>query len=144
MQTKVRELLKRFLKLEAKDDDSLLHDKACPGCGNREGLHIQFTGTAFVDDLGSDDEGDHEWDDKSACRCGQCDHMGTVKDFTFKGLDDLLWRRCDVCGAIPRTTYHCQDHPDVSLCSRCECPNEHAEEPVTDAERSNGPGKGAV
>lgn len=91
---RTRDRLKKFVKefpdAELKSEDSLLHDMACPGCGHREGFHISFAGSAFVDDDSSEDEGDHEWDADSSCYCGQCGHVATVKAFTIKGLDDWL------------------------------------------------------
>lgn len=91
--TLAEEILKRFPNLEDKSG-TLLEDMCCPKCGNRESFSIKFTGTCEVDDESSSDDGDHEWDDNSACRC-QCGYGATVKDFTFTGLDALIFDRSD-------------------------------------------------
>lgn len=87
-----RQFLKKFP--ESRANDNCLLDMGCPECGNRDNFHIDFTGTANVFDDGSDDEGDHEWEGRSPCRC-DCGHTGTVLGFTFNGLDDLIVQEDD-------------------------------------------------
>ena len=67
-----------------------LEDMACPECGSRGRFAIAVTTTAIFDDLGSDDVGDLEYEADSSCTCKECDHAGTVADFTVDGLDDFL------------------------------------------------------
>lgn len=64
---------------------------ACPNCGDDEDLHIVFTGECRLFPDGTEDDGDHEWEGKSACRCGICDWTGTVADAraTVDAEDDL-------------------------------------------------------
>jgi len=91
-QTKLtaEQLIEKFPDMACMED-SLLQDLACPNCGERDSFKIGFTGTCRVDRYGSDDCGDHEWDAKSHCHCPVCDHVATVGEFTFKGLDELLY-----------------------------------------------------
>lgn len=51
----------------------------CPQCGDDEELYVTFTGEAKLFPNGTEDDGDHEWDSRSKCRCG-CGWEGTVKD----------------------------------------------------------------
>jgi hypothetical protein len=67
-----------------------LEDMACPECGSRGRFSIACTTTCLFDDSGSEDDGDHEYDEKSSCSCRSCGHGGTVADFTIEGLDDFL------------------------------------------------------
>lgn len=61
--------------------ENCLADFECPACGQNERFTISFTGSAEVTDEGSDDAGDHEWEDDSACSCSECSHSGVVKNF---------------------------------------------------------------
>ena len=67
-----------------------LEDMACPECGSRGRFAIAVTTTAIFDDRGSDDVGDLEYEHDSACTCRECNHVGTVSDFTIAGLDEFL------------------------------------------------------
>jgi DNA-directed RNA polymerase subunit RPC12/RpoP len=74
-------------------NDNCLQDMACPECGSRAMFRITSTIVAEVCDSGTDrDESDCEWDGKSDCRCGECDHSGTVDEFTIEDLDDTLYQ----------------------------------------------------
>jgi hypothetical protein len=83
---------RRFLAQfpDSTPNHGLLENMGCPKCGQRDYFRIEFRGLARVDDDSSDDSGDHEWEAKSYCRCGTCDHSGKVRDFTFKGLEELI------------------------------------------------------
>lgn len=85
-----KEFLKKYPKSQAREGN--LENKGCPQCGNRDCLRIAFSGVAHVSDDTSEDDGDHEWEDTSACHC-HCGNSGTVKDFTIPGLDDLIYER---------------------------------------------------
>lgn len=67
------------------------HNMACPNCGEDDELHVVFTGECRLFPDGTEDDGDHEWEGKSACRCGACDWTGTVDDAegTVKAEDEL-------------------------------------------------------
>jgi hypothetical protein len=54
----------------------------CPKCGERGPYHIEATSTFTVMADGTDDYGDVEWSDDSACECAQCGFDGIVADFT--------------------------------------------------------------
>ncbi len=57
------------------------YDMACPKCRQAETLSIEITCTATLSIDGSEANGDHYWDDASACSCDDCDLHGTVGDF---------------------------------------------------------------
>lgn len=63
-------------------------EMACPKCGDDADLHVTFTGTCRLVGNGSEDCGDHEWDNDSLCLCGECGHELTVDDFRIK--DELV------------------------------------------------------
>lgn len=92
MKLTAQQLLDKFPKLLKSDDnvDTLLEDMACPECGENSLFRIRFEGTAQVSDDTSEDDGDHDWNDESDCRCGFCEHAGRVKDFTYYGLSELI------------------------------------------------------
>lgn len=54
---------------------------ACPVCGSDDDLMVVITAWAHLSLDGTDTAGDHEWDDRSGCRCAACDYIGTVTDF---------------------------------------------------------------
>lgn len=90
---------------DADYNENCLRDMACPKCGNRNMLRIGFTGISEVLDEGTGDDGDRHWEGESFCRCGgKCDHSGTVDDFTFDGLDDLIAQR-EACTHEWQTTH---------------------------------------
>jgi DNA-directed RNA polymerase subunit RPC12/RpoP len=56
-------------------------DLACPNCGQANVLDVQITCMAHLTADGTDPHGDHEWDDRAACRCTRCGHRGTIGTF---------------------------------------------------------------
>lgn len=52
----------------------------CPKCGRDDGLQIVITTFARLTPDGTEDVGDHEWEDDSVCRCGHCYWAGKVSD----------------------------------------------------------------
>lgn len=66
----------------------------CPKCGSDEEIRIQCT--TWVDLLpeGTDNDGDHVWDEKSPAYCGACDYGAdendkvTVADFNVHCCGD--------------------------------------------------------
>ncbi len=53
----------------------------CPKCGSDEYLEVVFKGTARLTSQGTEDIGDHEWDQESYMACAHCGHDGNVRDF---------------------------------------------------------------
>ena len=61
---------------------------ACPKCKQEDAFHIEATIMVFVTDDGTDDtSGQYEWDKRSYIRCAECDHAGSINEFT---IDPLL------------------------------------------------------
>lgn len=89
-----RQLFTKFPKLaRGPCNVAKLEDMACPACGFRERFRITMVTLGEVTDYESAaDVGVHEWHDRSYCQCDDpnCKHRGKVRDFTFKGLDDLV------------------------------------------------------
>lgn len=77
---------------QADDGGSAIEDMECPRCGHEGSFGINFAGHCTATHSGSDDDGDHEWDDKSACSCGNddCSYSGVVKNFN---REDKEWKR---------------------------------------------------
>lgn len=53
----------------------------CPKCGQEDRFLIMGGAQFEVTDDGSEDVGDHEWDDQSSTRCPGCSHAAPLKDF---------------------------------------------------------------
>lgn len=54
----------------------------CPSCGSYSPFFITVTTTMLFGDSGCHDDSDEKiWKDSSACKCSDCGHTGTVKDF---------------------------------------------------------------
>jgi len=66
---------------EENTNEGCLSGRRCPKCGQFGWFKIAFEGLADVTDEGSDDEGNHEWDEDSFCRCPECGFMGEARDF---------------------------------------------------------------
>jgi hypothetical protein len=99
---------------DADINDYCLEDIGCPKCGSRDGFKIAFSGELLAFDSGTEDAGDHEWESDSSCICTQCGHGGKVRDFTFKGLDDILELGiCRECGDV------CDGGGEDGLCGNC-------------------------
>ena len=58
---------------------------ACPSCGSDEHIEIELACWALLSPDGTDtdaaSEGNHYWDEHSACRCEACSATGTVESF---------------------------------------------------------------
>ena len=83
-----RQLIQMFPRLRS--NENCLTDIACPECGTREEFRIEMKSVFTLRDDGTDSYEDTEWGRSNYCQCGQCQHEGKVRDFTFLGLDDLL------------------------------------------------------
>jgi hypothetical protein len=71
-------------------NENCLEDMACPNCGSRGRFAIAVKTTAIFEDIGSEVEGDIEYEDDSKCSCRECEHDGTIEEFTIRDLDQLL------------------------------------------------------
>ena len=65
------------------------YDMACPQCGQAESLSIEITCTATLTINGTEDNGDHYWDEASSCSCDACDHHGTAGEFRITADDEV-------------------------------------------------------
>lgn len=63
-------------------NENVLLGMRCPKCGSCEPFTICAEVMCTVNDDGTDDYGDVQWNDTSYCRCHGCDFVGTVNDFT--------------------------------------------------------------
>jgi hypothetical protein len=63
---------------------NILEGIACPQCGSEGPFKIHAESFFTVYDDGTEDHEDVEWYEDSSCQCGECDHEGTVKDYTIK------------------------------------------------------------
>jgi hypothetical protein len=109
-----RQLFVKFPKLASGPCNvAKLEDVVCPACGFRKRFRItMITLGEVTDDESAADVGIHEWHSRSYCRCDRCNHHGKVRDFVFKGLDDLVTKR--LLGDVERiaqamTTHHLSD-----------------------------------
>jgi hypothetical protein len=50
----------------------------CPKCGQGDSLSISAKTIVRLYSNGTEDAGDHTWDDDSSASCGACDWEGTV------------------------------------------------------------------
>lgn len=72
-------------------NENVLAGMRCPDCGNTDNFDVTVTATAKTTDDGSVvEDGDHEWDDDSACVCPACDKTGVVSDFKFKDANLIV------------------------------------------------------
>lgn len=78
---------------DARRNTNCLKDIACPKCGNRSDFGISFNSFGCFTDEGCDEYGDLDYDSTSYAVCRECEHDGTVKNFTIEGLDELLGAR---------------------------------------------------
>ena len=63
---------------------NILEGMRCPQCGSEGPFRIRCQVLVLMDDDGTlDDLGGSEWEDDSLCECDECDHSGTVKDYTI-------------------------------------------------------------
>jgi hypothetical protein len=53
-----------------------------PACGSHGPFQIRGEASFTVTDDGTDDYENVEWYDDSRCRCNECQHCSTVKEFT--------------------------------------------------------------
>ncbi len=83
-----RQLTEKFPNLQP--NDNCLTNIACPECGNRNQFRIEMKSVFTLRDDGTDGYEDADWGQNAYCQCGECQHEGKVRDFTFAGLDDLL------------------------------------------------------
>lgn len=61
------------------------HNKICPTCKNDQDLRVMYVGTARLTNSGSEDDGDHEWDNDNVCTCRWCGFSGPARMFDWDG-----------------------------------------------------------
>jgi len=83
-----RRLIQKLPRL--RPNENCLINIACPECGNRDQFRIEMKSMFTLRDDGTHGYEDMEWGQNAFCQCGQCQHEGKVRDFTFPGLDELL------------------------------------------------------
>lgn len=71
-------------------NENCLEDVACPECGYRDRFIIQATSSFIMQDDGTSEFGDVEYDGHNYIACESCGHDGKVSEFTIKGLDAAL------------------------------------------------------
>ncbi len=67
-----------------------LEDIACPKCGYRDRFIIQATSSFIMQDEGTSEFGDVEYDDNNYIACDSCGQDGKVSEFKIEGLDAAL------------------------------------------------------
>ena len=68
-------------QLAALEQQGPLEGLQCPGCRRSDDLHVTITCSARLTAEGSEEEGDHDWDEDSTMTCGRCDQHGSVRSF---------------------------------------------------------------
>jgi len=64
-------------------NSNCLENITCPECRNESAFYIDVSVLAFVTDSGAEAaNGNFHWDAQSRITCGECDHAGTVGQFT--------------------------------------------------------------
>ncbi len=61
----------------------------CPKCGSEGPFKIEATCLVLVHDDGIEDGEGYEWDDSAWCACRECEHDGTVRDFTIAAAEEV-------------------------------------------------------
>lgn len=99
--------------IAAKSIQLAWHGKFCPKCLDMDQLEISFTGTARLTYDGSEDCGDHEWDDTSACSCRNCGFSAPAAAFTFgDDGETVLVPLLDEDEETPDTRFEIVDNAD--------------------------------
>jgi len=62
-------------------NNNCLEGFVCPNCEYTEHFYIRSKSLFEVHDNGTEGHEDVEWDGRSDCRCGSCDHWAPVEDF---------------------------------------------------------------
>jgi hypothetical protein len=84
-------MLEKFPQIvRAKPNTNCLEDMICPECGSRGPFGIEMSAIIMLHDEGTDEHGDTEWDDNSACNCDDCQYKGQAGQFKAPGLDAML------------------------------------------------------
>jgi hypothetical protein len=63
---------------------NILEGVRCPQCKSDGPFKIEATSLFTIYDDGAGDHEDVTWQDDSPCQCDNCDHSGTVKDYTLE------------------------------------------------------------
>ena len=94
-------------------NSNCLENIKCPACGYEYEFRIAAKTIATVTDNGIDDYGDLEWDADSYAECADCQHRGTLKDFTvaapqpyFCGPSGTRYLYSDIADRIRKEAPH--------------------------------------
>lgn len=60
----------------------------CPVCSQTDSFDVVVSTWAELHEDGTEVYGDHEWDDESTCKCGDCGYIGVVGEFTVDEDED--------------------------------------------------------
>lgn len=60
----------------------------CPECKKGDNLRLAFNGLCSLTIDGTEDDGDHEWDNDSFAMCRNCDWQGTVRELGEEEVRD--------------------------------------------------------
>lgn len=91
----------------------------CPACGSYGPFYIRatVTGETLVSDDGTEGVmGDVEWDDNSACRCADCGHPGTVREFMGKPAPEFDAFQQIVANTYDNGEHECHTPDDIDTC----------------------------
>lgn len=91
----------------------------CPACGSYGPFYIRatVTGETLVCDDGTEGVmGDVEWDDNSACRCADCGHPGTVREFMGKPAPEFDAFQQIVANTYDNGEHECHTPDDIDTC----------------------------
>jgi hypothetical protein len=114
-------LMEETHKDKENPNENCLAGFECPECGSYGPFRIQATvsGETTVSDDGTDGiDGDVTWEDTSACRCLDCGHGGTVRNFMgepdpefnmFQQIVDSIYNYGDHLCKTPDDIDHCDD-----------------------------------
>ena len=70
-------------------NSNCLEGVECPRCASQGAFRIAATALFDVEDDGTGDYEDVEWNDRSYCECKNCHAFGMVYDFQIKNRDKL-------------------------------------------------------
>lgn len=100
-------------------NENCLQGFECPACGSYGPFRIRATvsGETLVTDFGTEGvEGDVEWEDHSRCRCADCGHGGTVREFLGKPVSAFGRFQAVAASAYDQGEHLCSTPDDISGC----------------------------
>lgn len=100
-------------------NENCLDGFKCPKCGSFGPFRIRATvsGETLVSDDGTEGvEGDVEWADTSSCRCVDCGHAGTVREFQGKPAPEFEAFQQIVANTYDDGEHACHTPDDIDRC----------------------------